>query len=89
MTVNLVGGEVSISGNEESASISYAQLPTWDKMKNRLDLTDAGRLQMMNLLNASMQRFADGFGFESEVEANLARPIMTLSFRTAKIAAAN
>lgn len=84
LTVNLVGGEVSITGNEEVASISYDQLPTWDKMKNRLDLSDEGRLQMMNLLNASMQRFADGFGFESGVEANLTRPIMTITFRTRK-----
>lgn len=80
LTVNLVGGEISITGNDQCATISYDQLPTWDKMKDRLDLTDAGRVQIMNLLNSSLQRFADGFGFESEVEANLTRPIMAVTF---------
>lgn len=83
LTVNLVGGEISIMGDDKCAAISYEELPTWDKMKERMDLTDAGRSQMLALLTASLQRFADGFSFQSEVEANLTRPIMTVTFKAA------
>jgi len=83
LTVNLAGGEIRINGDESSASIAYDSLPMWEEMKDKLDMSPAGKQQLADLSNAAIQPFAAQFGLKCSLEAKFDKPLMVLTFSVA------
>lgn len=84
LTTNLVGGEVFVDGNDKHGTVVYESLPGWDAMKERLDLSERGRAQLMEYAQAAVNRFASEFGFDCQIDANWERPVMTMTFTQKK-----
>ncbi|MBY0551100.1 MAG: hypothetical protein K2W95_27725 [Candidatus Obscuribacterales bacterium] len=81
LTANLGGANVSVSGNEKEASISYDDIPNWDSMKTKLELTNETKEKFLLLMKDSMQRFCEPLGFDCEVDARWDHPIARIVFR--------
>lgn len=81
LATNLSGANISISGNETEASISYDDVPDWEKMKKKLDLNNDSKEQYLLLLKDAMQRFSAPLGFECETEAKWDHPIIRIVFK--------
>lgn len=81
LTANLSGANISVSGNETEASISYDDVPDWDTMKSKLDLNNETKEQFLLLMKDSLQRFCEPLGFDCSVEATWDHPIARVVFR--------
>lgn len=84
LTVNLLGGAVSITGDSKEASIAFDHLPGWDQIKGNLELDSTEeREKLLLAFRNSMDRFCNllDLRFTAEVEADFDSPVAKLTFR--------
>lgn len=82
-SANLTGATVSISGNDEEASISFDDIQYWKDLRERIDLSREGKEQLLQELRTMLNQLASKFGFECIAEAQFDHPIVRVSFRRA------
>jgi hypothetical protein len=55
-------------------------LPGWDIVKQRMDLSEQGRKQLIEYSQAAVNRFSSKFGLKCQIEFDFDWPIMKLTF---------
>lgn len=84
LTVNLVGGTASISGDDNEASIAFDHIPGWDQTKDKLELDSSEQKEkLMLVFRDSLDRFCAllDLNFTAEVEGDFECPVAKLTFR--------